>query len=264
MSLKDITLGRYVYGTSILHRLDARTKLVCLLIIMCGLFGFNGWHTLLYTGLYIGIACALSGLNPSFLARSILPFRWLILITVLLNILFVGGHILIEAPLPYGGITKEGLSLGVLYGARITMLVLAASLLTLTTEPVVLVSGVEKMLSPLAKTGFKPQELALAMVITIRFIPVLLDEATKIRKSHKARGFNPNRGMAARLKSVSLLLLPLFTSSIRRAEHLAVAMDCRLYRSEARRTRYKDTRMSFCDWAALVITVLFVLGMIVF
>ncbi|MCE5249996.1 energy-coupling factor transporter transmembrane protein EcfT [bacterium] len=261
MSLRDITLGRFVYGTSFLHRLDPRAKLVCLLIIMCGLFGMSGWRPLLFTGLYTALACAMSGLTPFYLARSIMPFKWLILVTVLLNVLFVGGHILVEAPLPYGGITKEGLMLGTLYGSRIALLVLAASLLTLTTEPIVLVTGVEKMLYPLSKIGMKPQELAIAMVITIRFIPVLLDEAVKISKSHAARGFNPNRGLKARLKSVSMLMVPLLTSSIRRAEHLAVAMDCRLYRSEVQRTRYREIHMSFRDWAVLSVTAVFVLGM---
>ncbi len=265
MSFKDISLGRYVYGTSLLHRLDPRTKLVCLLVIMCGLFAGDEWPVIVFAGFYIFIACALSGLAPSYLVRSLLPFKWLIIITLVLNILFVGGHILIRVPLlPYGGIASEGLTAGGLYGARIMLLVLAASLLTLTTEPVVLVEGVEKMLAPLRRIGVKPHEVAIAMVITIRFIPVLLDEAEKISKSHRARGFNPESGLRSRLKSASIVLLPLFSSAIRRAENLAVAMDCRLYRSDAGRTRYKEIRMKNRDWAALFVTVVFVLGNILF
>lgn len=264
MSLKDISLGRYVYGRSFLHRLDPRTKLLCLIMIMCSLFAVNEWYALVFTGLYTVIACVLSGLALSYLARSLMPFKWLILITVLLNVLFVGGHILIEAPLPYGGITREGLEAGGLYGARIALLVLAASLLTLTTEPVVLVEGVEKLLSPFRIIGVKPHEVAIAMVITIRFIPVLLDEAEKIRKSHIARGFNPGNGLKNRLKSVSILLLPLFSSAIRRAENLAVAMECRLYRYDAGRTRYTEIRMYNRDWTMLVGTFLFVIIITVF
>ena len=191
-----------------------------------------------------------------------MPFKWLIILTVILNVLFVGGHILIEAPLPYGGITLEGLNIGLLYGARISILVITASLLTLTTEPVVLVDGVEKLLQPFSRVGLKPHEIALAMVITIRFIPVLLDEAVKIRKSHAARVLRPV-GIRDNLKSVSLLLLPLFTSAVHRAEDLATAMESRLYRSEAQRTRYNEIRMTRKDWVVITVSLLFVLCMVV-
>ena len=183
--------------------------------------------------------------------------------TFLLNVIFVGGHTLIEAPLPYGGITTEGFELGLIYCLRILILVLMASLLTLTTQPVNLVTGVEKLLSPFSKIGLRPHEIAIAMVITIRFIPVLLDEAIKIRKSHAARGLRPEGGLFARIKSISYLLLPLFTSAIRRAEELAVAMDCRLYRTPVTRTRYNDTQMTARDWTAMLITFIFAIGMVV-
>ena len=263
MSLKDITLGRYVHGASIIHRLDPRTKLFSLLFLMGGLFSGKGWTALLAAALFTLTTCLLSGLSPRYMVRSLMPFKWLILATVILNMLFVGGHILVEAPLPYGGITREGLEFGLLYGGRIALLVLAASLLTLTTEPIVLVAGVEKMLAPLSKIGVRPHEVATAMVITIRFIPVLLDEAVKIRKSHAARGFDPGKGLGNRLKSVSVHLLPLFGSSIRRAERLAVAMDCRLFRCEAQRSRYKEIRMTGNDWAALVISGIVSIGMVI-
>jgi len=205
---------------------------------------------------------ALSDLPFSYILRSILPFKWLIIITVLLNCIFTGGHILVEAPLPYGGVTSEGLEYGLLYGARIAILVLIATIMTLTTEPVVLVDGVEKLLRPFARFGLRPHDIALAMVITIRFIPVLLDEAVKIRKSHAARGLRP-AGIRANLKSVSILFVPLFISAIRRAEELAVAMESRLYRSGEHRTRYREIRMTSRDWAALAAACIFAAAMIV-
>jgi len=263
MSVKDITLGRYVYGTSLLHRLDPRTKLISLLAVMTALFAGNGWIALCFTGIFCISACAMSGLKPFYFIRSILPFKWLILMTVLLNVVFIGGHILIEAPFPYGGITSEGLSSGLLYGARIVLLVSMASLLTLTTEPIVLVDGVEKLLKPFSKIGLKHHEIALAMVITIRFIPILLDEADKIRKSHIARGLRPDKDLRHKIRSASILLLPLFTSAVRRAENLAVAMDCRLYRSDINRTRYIETKISLKDWTALTISFIFVLSIVV-
>ncbi len=263
MSLKDITLGRYVSGESILHSLDPRTKLLSLLIAMTGLFAGHGWQSIVLVGIYAVSACILSGLPMSYLLRSLLPFKWLIIMTFLLNIIFVGGHTLIEAPLPYGGITIEGLELGLIYCSRLLILVLMASLLSLTTQPVDLVAGVEKLLSPFSKLGLKHNEIATAMVITIRFIPVLLDEAVKIRKSLISRGLRPENGITARLKSISFLLLPLFASAIRHADNLAVAMDCRLYRNPVKKTRYNDTRMTARDWTAMLITIIFTIGMIV-
>ncbi|MFC1693650.1 energy-coupling factor transporter transmembrane component T family protein [Candidatus Latescibacterota bacterium] len=257
MSMRDITLGRYMYGTSLLHRLDPRTKLLSLLLIMAGLFAGNGWAALCIAVVFTGIACTLSGLSPGYLMRGLVPFKWLIIITVILNVIFVGGHIVIEAPLPYGGITREGLNTGAMYGARIMLLVLMASLLSLTTEPIILVDGVEKLLKPLAIIGVKPHEVALAMVITIRFIPTLIDEAVKIRKSHIARGLRTDAGIKTKLKSVTMLFLPLFHSAVRRAENLATAMECRLYRSDMKRTRYKESHMSLRDWTALVISGVF-------
>jgi energy-coupling factor transport system permease protein len=260
--MRDITLGRYVHGSSFLHLLDPRTKLLSSLLIMGALFAEEGVRPVLFALGFTLLAGMLSGLPFSYLLRSMLPFRWLIMVTVLLNILFTGGHILVEAPLPYGGITAEGLEYGLLYGARIALLVLLASLLTLTTEPVALVDGVEKLLRPFARFGLHPHDVALAMVITIRFIPVLLDEAVKIRKSHAARGLRPV-GIRANIKSVSILFVPLFISAVRRAEELAVAMESRLYRSSGNRTRYREVRMTLRDWQSLGITLLCALAMAV-
>ena len=256
MSIKDITLGRYVHGTSVLHRLDPRTKLLSLLVISVVLFTGNNWYSLAIVGVYAGTACVLSGLKPSYLFRSLMPFKWLIIITVLLNIITVGGHIVIEAPLPYGGITLEGLESGILYGCRIAFLVILASILTLTTEPISLVDGIEKLLYPFKKVGLNPHDTAIAMAITIRFIPILLDEAVKIRKSLIARGLRPDGGMIAKMRTVSLLFLPLFHSAVRRAENLAIAMDCRLYRSGKPRTRFNETRILPRDWAVLIVSVI--------
>ena len=140
---------------------------------------------------------------------------------------------------------------GALYGSRIALLVLLASLLTLTTEPIILVDGVEKLMTPLSKIGVRPHEVSMAMVITIRFIPILIDEAEKIRKSHVARGLDPKSGFIVKLKSISMLFLPLFHSALRRAETLATAMECRIFNGEAARTRYSETVMRTKDWMIL-------------
>jgi energy-coupling factor transport system permease protein len=200
MSIKDITLGTYVFGESFLHQLDPRIKLGCLLVFVAGIGIGRSWRAFVLAGAFLCFACIRSGIGPGYLSRSLIPFRWLILVTFLLNVLFTGGHILIDGPLPYGGITAEGLSSGAVYSLRLLYLVAAASLLTLTTQPVVLVAGVEKLLEPFSRFGVKSHDIALAMVITIRFIPVLIDEAVKIRKSHIARGFRPEKNIVSRIR----------------------------------------------------------------
>ncbi len=264
MAIKDITLGKYVHSDSFLHRLDPRAKLISLLLIMTGLFAADGSASLLAAGVFTFCAASLSGLRWLYIARSLLPFKWLILITLALNVLFVGGHIIIEAPLPYGGITAEGLSAGLVYGTRLALLILLASILTLTTQPVVLVAGIEKLLHPLTLLKVDPHEIAIAMVITIRFIPVLLGEAEKIRKSQIARGLRPGGSPIARMRSMVHLVMPLVLSSLRRAEELAVAMECRLYRGTGNRTRYHDIRMKSWDWTVIGGTLIFTLGIIFF
>jgi energy-coupling factor transport system permease protein len=214
-------------------------------------------------GLAIVTACAISGIPARYLARSLIPFRWLILLTFFLNVLFTGGRILVAGPLPFGGITAEGLVSGTIYSLRLLLLVMGASLLTLTTQPVMLVAAVEKLLAPFKWLGFNTQDFALSMMITIRFIPVLIDEAVKIRKSYVARGFNPDRNFAARMQGMSMLMLPLLNSTFRRAEELALAMECRLYRGDAARTRFFELSMAGRDWLALIV-VLVVSGMMVF
>jgi energy-coupling factor transport system permease protein len=250
MALKDITIGRYVHGVSFAHRLDPRTKLFTLAILATALFSGQGLMSLVAATLVMATLSVSTGIGTSYLLRGLLPFKWLIAAALVLNVLFTGGHIVVEAPLPYGGLTSEGLTAGVLAGGRIALAVLLASLVTLTTEPVVLVDGVEKLLRPFERFGLHSRDTALAMVITIRFVPILIEEASFIRKSLEARGGRAERGLRRRLALVGYLFVPLFAAGIRRAEHLATAMDCRLYGTDGPRTRYHDIRFSRIDFIA--------------
>ncbi len=260
MNLRDITLGRYIHGASFMHRLDPRTKLLSLLLISTTLFSTDSWTT-------VGIAAAVtvtamfsSALSAGAYFRGLLPFKWLIIMTFALNVLFRGGDIIFTAPLPYGGVSREGLELGLLLSSKIAMLVLLASVMTLTTEPIILVDGIEKLISPLARLGLHVHEVATAMVITIRFIPILIDEAEKIQKSYAARGFRADT-IAARMRGISMMFLPLFYSAMRRAETLAVAMDCRMYHCAEKRTRLVNIAMTSRDWLTLGLTTLLAAAM---
>ena len=263
MTFNTIPIGNYIHGTSILHRFDPRIKLISLTIIVIGIVIGHGWLPLVIGGCYTLSAIFLSGIDIRFLFRSLKPFVWLLLITFFLNALFARGHIIIEAPLPSGGITSEGIEIGLLYSIRIGLLILVASLMTLTTEPIMLIDSIEYLMRPLKKIKMNPHDIALAMVITLRFIPLLLEEATKIVKSHRARGFNPSRNITKNVKYLPLLFLPLFVSAVDRAHKLAISMDARLFQVGYPRTRYTNLMMTSSDWLALVASVIVTLSMIV-
>ena len=251
MSMKDIALGRYIHGDSLIHRLDPRAKLLSLFAVMAAVVASSDKATVAAGACFTIFACLLTGLGTRLMLRSLTPFFWLIVITVVLNLLFTGGHIVVPGPLPYGGITSEGIAVAILNGGRIVVVVVLAAILTLTTEPVTLVDGIELLLAPLKAVGVRPGEIALSMVITIRFIPLLIDEAEKIRKSHRARGLRPGGSIARRLHTLPLLFLPLFHAAFRRADALAAAMECRLYRPDAERTSLVEMRFAALDYLAL-------------
>lgn len=253
MSFKDITLGRYLHGDSVMHSFDPRTKLIGMFAVMSAIFIGKGILSLSAALLFTIVLIMLSKLSIAYILKTLMPFKWLLIITFMLNILFVGGRILIDAPLPYGGITEEGLITGISYTVKLTLLIVLASLMTLTTQPISLVAALETFFKPLKRFGVRPGEIAMAMVITLRFIPVFIDEAVKIRKSHIARGLNPKSGLREKIKSAYIMLLPLFVSAVRRAEELAVSMECRLYTGDSGRTRYHEIRMKKADSFALIL-----------
>jgi energy-coupling factor transport system permease protein len=263
LSFKDITLGRYLHGDSIIHNLDPRTKLIGMFAMMSAIFIGKGVISLSAAVIFTITAIMLSELSILYILKTLLPFKWLLIITFMLNILFVGGQILIDAPLPYGGITVEGLATGTSYTLKLTLLIVLASVMTLTTQPISLVAALETFFKPFKRFGVRPGEIATAMVITLRFIPVFIDEAVKIRKSHIARGLNPKSGLREKIKSAYIMLLPLFVSAVRRAEELAVSMECRLYTGDSGRTRYHEIIMKKADYFALII-VIFVSTVIAF
>ena len=263
MSLKDIALGQYIHGESFVHRLDPRTKLALMVFVTAALFSGGGWMRFVAGSVAIAAAAWASRIGAGVYARSLKPFRWLILVTVALNILFTGGHILVEAPLPFGGVTHEGIVSGLLYGGRIALLVLGASVLTHTTEPIALVDGIEKLLGPFRHIGVKPRETAVAMMLTIRFIPILHDEAVKIRKSLAARGIGVSGGLRVRIAGTVHLFMPLFHAAIRRADTLAVAMDCRLFCDQSPRTMFREPVMAARDWTTLAAGLLLTLAALI-
>ncbi|QRN85378.1 energy-coupling factor transporter transmembrane protein EcfT [Clostridia bacterium] len=236
---RDITIGQYLPGDSFIHRLDPRTKILSVLFFMIGIFGVKHLYSYLFI-LGLTLAVILIAKIPLiYLLKGLKPIFIILIFTVGLHMFLTPGRILLElGPLT---ITYEGIMKASFMALRLIFLVLFASLLTLTTAPMSLTDGLEKLLTPFAKLGLPAHELAMMMSIALRFIPTLIDETDKIMKAQKARGADFESGnIWQRAKAMIPLLVPLFVSAFRRADELAMAMEARCYRGSEGRTRMKQ------------------------
>lgn len=249
--LKDITLGQYFPGDSVLHRLDPRTKLVLTLVYIVALFAASGPVTY---GVMLAalVACViLSEINLKTILRSLKPLWVILVFTIVLNIFFTGGTVIFQ--LWFIKVTREGLIIAVKMMARLVMLIVGTFLLTYTTSPIALTDGMERLLSPLKKIGVPVHELSMMMSIALRFIPTLIEETDKIMNAQKARGADFESGnLIQRAKAMLPILVPLFVSAFRRAEELAVAMESRCYHGGEGRTRLKQLKMARRDAVAFL------------
>ena len=248
--LKDITLGQFYPVDSFVHRLDPRVKIMLTLAFIVGVFLGGGLLAYLPVIAFIYIAAKAAHLPIKMLLKGIKPLRFILIFTFVLNLFFSGGDTLL-VKLGFIQITKEGLMTAIRFSARLVFLVTGASLLTLTTSPVVLTDGLERLLSPLRRIGFPAHELAMMMTIALRFIPTLLEEADKIMKAQMARGADFESGnILQRAKAMIPLLVPLFVSAFRRAGDLAMAMESRCYHGSEGRTRMRVLKVTKNDWIA--------------
>ncbi len=252
--LKDITLGQYMPGNTVVHRLDPRTKilLTTAYIAMVFLVGSPLWYVV--PALYMALAARLAGLSFGQLLKSIKPLRLLLILTFVLNLFFSGGTT-IWVRWGFVTIAKEGLLLAVHFSMRLIFLVVGTSVLTLTTSPVALSDGIEILLKPLKVVRFPSHELAMMMTIALRFIPTLIEETDKIMKAQQARGADFESGhLIARAKAMVPLLVPLFVSAFRRAGELAMAMEARCYHGGEGRTRLRVLRFTQEDVKAFAVS----------
>ncbi|WP_352425411.1 energy-coupling factor transporter transmembrane component T family protein [Aminomonas paucivorans] len=252
--LNHLTLGQYVPTDSPIHHLDPRSKILSTLVLLSGVFGvehpvaFAAWG-----GLLLGI-CALSRLHLRLVLGAARPVLWLLVFTALLHLLFTPGvPILTLGPVD---VTREGVVLASRMGLRLLFLVLFAGLLTLTTSPMELADGMERLLSPLARFGFPAHEMAMMMTIALRFIPTLLDETDRILKAQLSRGANLDQGgFLRRIRAFVPVLVPLFVIVFQRAEDLATAMESRCYRGGVGRTRMNPLRWGRGETLGLTVSV---------
>ena len=253
--LTDITLGQYFPGNSLLHRMDARVKIVLLFFYIVVIFLFdNNWCYLMNTLLAL-VLVGVSRLSPRMVMKAIKPLWWILLLTFIIQIFSVPGEVLMKVWI--FDVTYEGLEKGFFISLRLILLIGVSSLLMFTTSPLMLTDALESLFKPLKKVGFPAHELAMMMTIALRFIPTLMEETDKIMKAQKSRGSNIGEGnMIAKAKSMIPILVPLFISAFRRADELAMAMEARSYRGGEGRTRMKAMRMHKSDgWAMGVMAV---------
>ncbi len=234
---KDITLGQYFPGDSPIHRLDPRTKIILMIAYIVAVFLVQDMWIFLFTGAYVIAAALLSGVPLSYLVRSLKPLRMILIFMFIINLLVTTtGEPLVDWWVIH--ITTGGVRQAVYITIRLVLLVSGTSLMTLTTTPISLTDGLERLMMPLGKIGFPAHELAMMMTIALRFIPTLLEEADKITKAQTARGADfESGGLIERAKSMVPVLVPLFVSAFRRADELAMAMESRCYHGGDGRTR---------------------------
>ena len=248
--LKDITLGQYFPGDTPVHRLDPRTKLILVIVYIITLFSAKWFVTYgLVLGALIGII-ALSQIQIKTILKSYKPLLFIIILTGILNLFYTPGEVVVKFWI--FTITKEGIVTAVFMALRITMLIAGTFMLTYTTSPIALTDGLERLLNPLKRIKVPVHELAMMMCIALRFIPTLIEETDKIMSAQKARGADFETGsLFSRAKALIPILVPLFIGSFRRADELAMAMECRCYHGGDGRTRMKQLYYGRRDAIAL-------------
>ncbi len=262
--MRAITIGQYIPTGSVIHRLDPRTKIMTTLLYIVLLFlirNYTGYALVLG---YLALITILAKLKFSYLYKGLRGVFVLILFTTALNLFFTRGQGEPLVQLGFLKIYQEGLRLALYMTLRLVFLVLGTSLLTLTTSPIELTDGIEMLLSPFKRFGLPAHELAMMMSIALRFIPTLMDETDKIMKAQMARGADfDSKNLVKKARSLIPILVPLFISSFRRAEDLAMAMEARCYRGGVGRTRMKELNYSGNDFIAYGVFALLVAGIII-
>ena len=254
--LRDITIGQHFPGNSLVHRFDPRLKLVLTVAYIVLLFAASNPLGLTLSILFLGVMYKMAKIPVKMIGKSLKPILPIVLFTAVLNLFFVSGE---GDPLVHFWfltIYAEGVRYAVLMAVRVMALIAGTSLLTYTTSPIVLTDAIEQLLKPLGKLHFPVHELAMMMSIALRFIPTLIEETDKIMNAQKARGAQLDTGkMTDRVKALVPVLIPLFISAFRRADELAMAMECRCYRGGTGRTRLKVLRCEKQDYIDLAVCI---------
>ena len=254
--LRDITIGQHVPGDSLVHRFDPRLKLVLTIAYIVLLFAASNPLGLALSILFLAVMYKVAKIPGKMILKSLKPILPIVIFTAVLNLFFVSGEGEPLVHIWFLTIYAEGVRYAVLMAVRVMALIAGTSLLTYTTSPIVLTDAIEQLLKPLGKLHFPVHELAMMMSIALRFIPTLIVETDKIMNAQKARGAQLDTGkMTDRVKALVPVLIPLFISAFRRADELAMAMECRCYRGGDGRTRLKVLRCEKQDYIDLAVCI---------
>ena len=255
-------LGRYIPGDSIVHRLDPRSKLLSMMLLILIVFWANNSITNLILFIATGIFIALSGVSISFFIQGLKSMFFLIAFTTLFQFFFISsGNIIFE--FWFVRITDYALQQAGIIFCRFILIIFFSTLLTLTTMPLSLASAVEGLLSPLKKVKVPVHEIGLMLSMSLRFVPTLMDDTTRIMNAQKARGVDFDEGsIVQKVKALIPILIPLFATSLKRADSLAIAMEARGYQGGKGRSQYRQLKWSFKD--TLTIFVILALGFCLF
>lgn len=256
--LRDVTLGQFFPGNSLLHKLDPRTKLICVILYIVALFMAKSVWTYGMLFVILAVCIKVSKVGLKAILNGMKPVFVILVFTGILNLFYTSGgtelvHFWIFT------ITSEGLKRAIFMIVRIMMLISGTFLMTYTTSPIALTDGLETLFGPLKKIKVPVHELAMVMSIALRFIPTLIEETDKIMSAQKARGADFESGnLVDKVKAMVPLMVPLFVSAFRRADELATAMECRCYHGGEGRTRMKQLHMELRDYMALTLFVVLV------
>ena len=262
--LDKLLLGRYLQGDSFIHRLDPRTKFLSTFLFIIIVFLANNWLTYFILAIFTMIALLASKIPMSFFWNGVKPLLWVILFTVVLQMVFTtGGDVYVEWA--FIKITSYGVINAIFIFLRFMFIIFISTLMTLTTPPLQIADAMESIMKPLGKIGVPVHEIALMLSIALRFVPTLMDEAQKIMNAQRARGVDFGEGnLFEQMKAIIPILIPLFVSSFNRAEDLATAMEARGYQGGTGRSKYRVLTYGKIDGIAATSLVILTIALVLF
>lgn len=262
--LDKLLLGRYLQGDSLIHRLDPRTKFLATFLFIIIVFLANNWLTYFILAIFTMIALLASKIPMSFFWNGVKPLLWVILFTVVLQMVFTtGGDVYVEWT--FIKITSYGVINAIFIFLRFMFIIFISTLMTLTTPPLQIADAMESIMKPLGKIGVPVHEIALMLSIALRFVPTLMDEAQKIMNAQRARGVDFGEGnLFEQMKAIIPILIPLFVSSFNRAEDLATAMEARGYQGGTGRSKYRVLTYGKIDGIAATSLVILTIALVLF
>lgn len=253
--MDKLILGRYIPGNSILHRLDPRSKLLAMFGFLLVIFWANNLVTnVLLIGFVLGLV-VLSRIRLSFFINGLKPMIGIILFTTFFQVFFTPGATILWEFWIFK-VSLESLQQAGIIFVRFVLIIFFSTLLTLTTTPLSLADGIESGLAPIKRFKVPVHEIGLMLSMSLRFVPTLMDDTTRIMNAQRARGVDFNEGnLIQKVKSLIPILIPLFASSFKRADALATAMEARGYQGGEGRTKYRILAWKKTDSLAILIMI---------